>query len=81
MRYIDKKMRFINVLSTEQGIKEKRQYMKNIIAGTLVGVGLAAGFLPILIASLLVRHNLYVEILDRMDDFWKTHKQLKITEE
>lgn len=69
------------MLSTEQGIKEKRQYMKNIIAGTLVGVGLAAGFLPILIASLLVRHNLYVEILDRMDDFWKTHKQLKITEE
>lgn len=57
-------------------MSEKKESSKNrstadIMAGLLVGVGLALGFIPILIASLLVRHNLFNEILGRMDEFWR----------
>jgi|TARA_B100001059_G_scaffold235734_1_gene282564 hypothetical protein len=52
--------------------------MKNVIAGLLVGVGIAIGFLPILIASLLVKHNLFIEIIDRMDGYWKSLEQRQL---
>lgn len=45
--------------------------MKKNIAGLLFGVGLVMGCVPILIASLLVKKNLFIEAIDRMDGFWK----------
>lgn len=45
--------------------------VKDVVAGGLFGVGLAMGVLPILVASLLVRQNLFVVAIDRMDGFWK----------
>ncbi len=50
--------------------------MKRNIVGLLIGVGLCMGFLPILIASLLVKHNLFIEIIDRIDVFWKETESL-----
>lgn len=45
--------------------------MKNNIAGLLFGIGLLMGCVPIFIASLLVKKNLLIEAIDRMDSFWK----------
>lgn len=47
--------------------------MRRNIAGLLFGIGLCVGFLPILIASLLVKHNLFIEAIDRMDGYWKIY--------
>lgn len=43
----------------------------DLVAGVLVGIGLAMGSVPILIASLLVRQNLFLVIWNRMDEFWR----------
>lgn len=41
------------------------------IAAFLFGVGLACGALPLIAASLLIKKNLLIETIDRMDGFWK----------
>jgi len=49
--------------------------MKNfkiLLSGFLFGVGLGMGFIPILIASAIMKKNLYVELIDRMDKYWVT---------
>lgn len=48
---------------------------RDVIAGVLFGVGIAFGFIPILLASLLVRENLFLEVFDRMDNFWKSRQR------
>lgn len=45
--------------------------MRDITSGFFIGLGLAMGFVPILIASLLQRRNMIVEMIDRMDGYWK----------
>ena len=50
---------------------------KDAVAGALLGVGLAFGFIPILIACLLTKTNLFVVVIDRMDDFWKSRESLE----
>lgn len=45
--------------------------MKDRTAGILFGIGLALGFLPILLASMLVKENLFVVCIDCMDTFWE----------
>ena len=47
------------------------QIMKQEVAGLLVGVGIAMGSIPILIASIMMGDNLFIEIVDRMDSYWK----------
>lgn len=56
--------------------------MKNSIAGILIGMGLAFGFLPILIASIILKENMFVTILDLLDRFfWKPRlKELGATD-
>lgn len=44
----------------------------DLVAGVLVGIGLAMGSIPIIIASLLVKRNLFLVIWNRMDEFWRT---------
>jgi len=46
--------------------------MRYNIAGTLVGIGLAFGVVPIFIASVLVKENLFVLILDQLDGYYKS---------
>lgn len=41
------------------------------MAGILFGIGLAIGCVPIALASLLVRENLFTVCIDRMDTYWK----------
>jgi len=41
------------------------------IAGILFGIGLACGLIPIALASLLMRENLFLVCIDRMDAYWK----------
>lgn len=53
--------------------------MRHNIAGLLIGIGLAFGFLPILIASLLIKHNLFIEIINRMDEFWKCNANQEVS--
>ncbi len=43
--------------------------MKNI-AAIFFGLGLGMGLVPIIIASLIMRHNLFIEVIDRMDGYW-----------
>ena len=45
------------------------------IAGAFLGIGLFMAFIPILLASLLVRENLFLILMDKMDEFWKSRKQ------
>lgn len=45
---------------------------KYAIAGALVGLGLGVAFLPIGIASIMVKHNLFIEIIDRINGFWES---------
>jgi len=40
------------------------------IAGLFLGIGIGCGFIPIAIASIIMRENLYLEIFDRMDAYW-----------
>ena len=47
------------------------QIMKQEVAGLLLGVGIAMGSIPILIASIMMGDNLFIEIVDRMDSYWK----------
>ena len=42
-----------------------------LIAGLFFGLGLSMGFLPILIASIIAGDNLYNEIIERMDQYWR----------
>lgn len=49
------------------------------LAGLLVGVALALGFIPLLIASFLIRENLFLIILDQMDQYWKTRAEKRKT--
>ena len=44
---------------------------KYIISGLLIGTGIGFGFIPILIASLLMGDNLFIELIDRMDEYWE----------
>lgn len=44
----------------------------DVVAGVLFGIGLAMGFLPIALASLIVKRNLFVECIDRMDGVWRS---------
>lgn len=50
--------------------------MKANITGLLFRLGLAMGFIPILVASFLVRRNLFIESIDRMDEFWKKYPSI-----
>lgn len=43
--------------------------MKNNIAGILIGIGLAFGFIPILLASIIMNNNMFIEIIDRLDKY------------
>ena len=45
--------------------------VRDIAASILFGLGLGMGFIPILIASLLIKENLFLECFDRMDGFWR----------
>ena len=51
---------------------------KDSIAGLLIGFGLVLGFIPIAIASLLINKNLFIEIISRMDLFWKEREQITL---
>lgn len=54
--------------------------MKNIrinISSILFGLCLGCGIIPILIASLIMRHNLIIEVIDRMDEYWKQELKIK----
>lgn len=44
--------------------------VRGIAARLFFGIGLGIGFIPILIASLLIKENLFLECIDRMDGFW-----------
>lgn len=41
------------------------------IAAILFGIGLAFGALPIIVASLIVKRNLFIESINLMDVVWK----------
>lgn len=43
----------------------------DLIAASLFGIGLAFGIVPIAIASILVRENLFKVCMDRMDYYWR----------
>ena len=45
--------------------------MKNNISGALIGFAMALGFIPLFIASIIQKNNMFIEILDRLDDYWK----------
>jgi hypothetical protein len=53
---------------------------RNNIAGSLIGIGMGIGFFPILIASILIKKNVFVEIIQRMDSFWKELENEQNTE-
>ncbi len=42
-----------------------------------MGIGLGAGFIPILIASLIMKDNLFLEIIERMDAYWEEKEAQK----
>lgn len=44
----------------------------DVVAAILFGMGLGMGFIPILIASLMVKRNLMLECFNRMNDFWRS---------
>jgi hypothetical protein len=44
----------------------------DVVAAVLFGIGLAMGILPIAVASLIVKHNLFTECFSRMDAFWRS---------
>lgn len=48
------------------GVSETRK----VSAGILIGLGLAAGFPFLAAASLIVRENISLEILERLNGFW-----------
>lgn len=45
--------------------------IKSIIASILLGIGLSSVSIFIFAASLLVKTNLFIEIVERMNPFWK----------
>lgn len=49
----------------------KLSKVRGLAAGIFFGIGLGVGFIPILIASLLIKENLFLECFDRMDGFWR----------
>lgn len=51
--------------------KNKIERCRGVVAGLLFGIGLGLGFIPIALASILIKHNLFTECIDRMDEFWK----------
>ncbi len=54
---------------------KERSVKKNpadVVAAVLFGIGLAMGILPIAVASLIVKHNLFTECISRMDAFWRS---------
>lgn len=55
---------------TELGEGKRNKW--DIVAGVLVGLGLGLGFLPIAMASLIVRRNLFTECIDSMDGYWRS---------
>jgi hypothetical protein len=50
---------------------KNKSKLSDCIAGGFLGIGFAMGFFPILIASLIIQHNLFLEMIERMDSFWK----------
>jgi len=53
-------------------IQKAKKNPADLAAAVLFGLGLAMGFLPIAVASLMVKRNLFTECLDRMNDFWQS---------
>lgn len=54
---------------------EENRVMKkpvDVVAAVLFGLGLALGFLPIGLASLIVKRNLFFECIDRMGVVWRS---------
>jgi len=48
--------------------------MKNLIASLFFNLGILLGCIPIIIASLITRVNLFTELSIRMEEFWKSKK-------
>lgn len=44
----------------------------DVVASTLLGIGLALGIIPILIANLIIKQNLMLVIFDKMDLYWRS---------
>lgn len=56
----------------ETGAELKAKKRVDVVAATLFGIGLGIGLLPIALASLIVKQNLFTECLERMDEFWRS---------
>jgi hypothetical protein len=44
----------------------------DVVASILLGIGLALGIIPILIASLTIKQDLMLVIFDKMDLYWRS---------
>ncbi|MGX1201251.1 hypothetical protein ACSSVV_001719 [Marinobacter sp. MBR-105] len=56
-------------------MREEKVVKRNpadVVAAILFGIGLAMGLLPIAVASLIVKRNLFTECFSRMDPFWRS---------
>jgi len=63
---------FKDIERCEREEKVAKRNPADIAASILFGLGMAMGFLPIALASLIVKQNLFTECFDRMDGFWRS---------
>ncbi len=50
----------------------KKDATTDLLAAAIFGVGIGMGIIPIFLASLLLRHNLFREVFKRMDGYWRS---------
>ena len=63
-------------MNTEKSINKEKgnavlPFVRRCFIGFLFGIGIGIGSPFIILASLIEGHNLVLELMDRMDDFWK----------
>lgn len=54
----------------EDKLQKTKKNPADIVAATLLGLGLGIGFFPIALASIIVKQNLFLKIFNHMEDFW-----------